>query len=176
MPHINTAPGQHDHTVSAYIVRTATPEPTIMLHRHKKLGKYMQFGGHIELDENPWQAITHELAEESGYDMAQLQILQPPVRIQALGNVTLHPNPVSYLTHQFEALDHHHTDIAFAFVTDQQPRNTIADGESQTLKLFTAEQIKSLSDREIYQNIRQISLFCLEICINKWQALPTDTF
>ena len=65
MPHIHTKPGQHDHTVSAFIVRLDGKQPRILLHRHKKSGVYMQFGGHIELHENPWQAISHELLEES---------------------------------------------------------------------------------------------------------------
>lgn len=81
MAHIHTEPGQHDHTASGFIVRTDTPEPTLILHRHKKTGKYMQFGGHIELDETPWQAVRHELMEESGYDLSDLQILQPMQRL-----------------------------------------------------------------------------------------------
>ncbi len=32
----------------------------------------MQVGGHIELDETPWQAVEHELREESGYTLAEL--------------------------------------------------------------------------------------------------------
>lgn len=53
MPHIHTEPGQHDHTASAYIVRLDEAEPALILHRHKILGQYLQFGGHVELDENP---------------------------------------------------------------------------------------------------------------------------
>jgi len=63
MAHIHTQPGQHDHTASAYIVRTDFDEPKIMLHLHRKIGKYLQFGGHVELHETPWQAVVHELRE-----------------------------------------------------------------------------------------------------------------
>src|SRR4051812_49824476 len=100
MPHIHTEDGQHDPTTSAYIVRTDTPEPTILLHKHRKLGKYLQFGGHIELNENPWAAITHEIAEESGYGIDQLTILQPTTLLKKVSGVQMHPLPVSYLTHK----------------------------------------------------------------------------
>lgn len=36
MLHIHTQPGQHDHTVSAYIIRYINDEPYLLLHRHKK--------------------------------------------------------------------------------------------------------------------------------------------
>ena len=36
MPHINTKPGQHDFTASAFIVRLDRSEPQVLLHLHKK--------------------------------------------------------------------------------------------------------------------------------------------
>jgi len=47
---------------------TEGAEPRIILHKHRKLNKLLQFGGHVELDETPWQAVLREIAEESGYD------------------------------------------------------------------------------------------------------------
>src|SRR5437879_1527745 len=101
MPHIHTKPGQHDHTASAYIVRIDGKEPKILLHKHKKSGKYQQFGGHIELDETPWQAVLHEIKEESGYDAKQLMLLQPKERLKSLGDADQHPVPVCHNTHTF---------------------------------------------------------------------------
>ena len=58
MAHIHNEPGQHDLTVSAFIINVSDKEnPKILLCRHKKLGKLLQPGGHVELDENPWQAV-----------------------------------------------------------------------------------------------------------------------
>ena len=68
MPHIHTAPNQHDMTVSAYIILRDGEDLKCLVHLHKKVGKLMQIGGHIELDETPWQSVVHELFEESGYD------------------------------------------------------------------------------------------------------------
>lgn len=69
MPHIHTKPGQYDHTVTAYIVRTDGDDPKVLLHMHRKLGMLLPPGGHVELDETPWAAMAHELTEESGYTL-----------------------------------------------------------------------------------------------------------
>lgn len=168
MPHLHTEAGQHDHTASAYVVRTDTPEPSLVLHMHKKLKQYLQFGGHIELHENPWDAVVHELAEESGYDVNQLKVLQPKLRVKKLSGVQLHPVPVSLLTHKFEGLDHYHTDIAFAFVAYGPPLNAVSEGESEKIDLFTAAELRALAGSEIPESVREIGLFILEEALNNW--------
>jgi len=52
MSHIHTQPGQHDMTVSAFIVRQVDGEWKCLVHLHKKAGKLMQVGGHVELGVN----------------------------------------------------------------------------------------------------------------------------
>ncbi len=61
MPHLHTAPNQHDMTVSIYIIHRVGDEWRCLVHMHRKLGFLMQVGGHIELDETPWQSVEHEL-------------------------------------------------------------------------------------------------------------------
>lgn len=65
MSHIHPGHGQHDICVSAYIVLLGD-ESKMLLHKHRKLGTLLQFGGHVELDETPWQAVLREIMEESG--------------------------------------------------------------------------------------------------------------
>jgi ADP-ribose pyrophosphatase YjhB (NUDIX family) len=176
MPHIHTEPGQHDSTVSAYIVRRDGAEPALVLHKHKKLNVWLQFGGHVELAENPWEALTHEVLEESGYTMQQLKILQPVVRLARLSNVTLHPSAVVTLTHPFNDLDHHHTDTAYAFVTHEQPAQPIADGESAHVRAFTAAELTAIPAAEIPENVREIGLFVLGTCLANWIEVDTGEF
>jgi 8-oxo-dGTP pyrophosphatase MutT (NUDIX family) len=177
MPHIHTLPGQHDHTASAYVFRTDFSEPKVLLHMHKKLGKYMQFGGHVELDETPWQAVTHELREESGYNMNQVLILQPRTRVQSLTGAIIHPQPVSYSTHPFgQGLDHFHTDTAYAVTAAQDPKQLPDAGESTKTKLFTRDELKALSNDEIPENVREIALFIFDECLKSWQPVPTSQF
>jgi len=49
-------------TASAVVVG---PRGTI-LHRHKRLGRWLQPGGHIDPGEAPWDAAVREVAEETG--------------------------------------------------------------------------------------------------------------
>lgn len=133
MPHIHTRPGQHDHTVTGYIVRTDGSEPRALLHMHKKFDILLPVGGHIELDENPWQAICHELLEESGYDISQLRILQPPGMLQKLSGATIHPYPLVLNTHAITP-EHFHSDTAFGFIASKSPVHAIEDSESSDIR------------------------------------------
>lgn len=175
MAHIHTESGQHDFTASAFIIRLDTLEPSLMLHMHKKLHKYLQFGGHVELHETPWQAITHELAEESGYDITQLQLLQPKLRIKQLTGTNLHPHPVQINTHKInDELDHYHTDIAFALVTDQEPSAQVGQGESVDIRLFTLAELKALPAEQIVETVRETGIFVLEKCLTQWGRAPAS--
>ncbi len=176
MPHIHTEPGQHDATASAFIIRLDFKEPKLMLHIHKKLGVYMQFGGHIELHETPWQTVIHELEEESGYNIDQLKILQPKLRIKTFGDAILHPIPLSFLTHGFTNLDHHHTDTAFSFITSEPPKMKVAAGESENIQLFTAEELRAIPANQIPENVRITGLFALEKCLQEYEAVDTAQY
>jgi 8-oxo-dGTP pyrophosphatase MutT (NUDIX family) len=57
-----------DFTVAIFIVHDAK----ILLIHHRKLGKWLPLGGHIELDEDPEQAALREAREESGLDVELL--------------------------------------------------------------------------------------------------------
>lgn len=174
MPHIHTAPGQHDHTVSAYIIRTDFDEPKIMLHCHKIFKKWLQFGGHVELHETPWEAICHEIPEETGYEMSQLKIMQPHDRITKMGTTTIHPIPVVHFTHPFPDIKHSHTDKGFLFVTDQPPKNKIGKGESQEMGLFTLAEIAKHPN--LITGVEDIMQFIVDVALPNWEALPTSTF
>ncbi len=145
MAHIHTNPGEHDQTASAFIVRTDTETPKLLLHVHKKLGVLLQVGGHIEVTETPWDAIRHEIIEETGYDLDQLKILQPPVRIKSLEGAVLHPQPVVQNTHNFDPEGQHkHTDISYAFATDSSPINQPASGESTIFRWVDLDDLRTL--------------------------------
>ena len=172
MPHIHEQPGQHDLTASAYIVRTDGDRPRFLLHQHKKLGLLLQIGGHVELLENPWQAVLHEVTEESGYTPDQLKLLQPSLRIPQMTGVATHPHPVTLLTHPFPGLEHSHIDIAWAFVTEQSPKQPVSDGESDTLQFLSAEELRTLPSNAIPENVSEAGLFVLEAVFNTWEQVP----
>lgn len=56
-----------DFTTSAYIVHPNLDK--ILLIHHKKLNRWLQIGGHVELDEDTDQALAHEIEEECGLEV-----------------------------------------------------------------------------------------------------------
>lgn len=179
MPHIHTGYGQHDATSSAYIVLLEEgKDARLWLHRHKKLHKWLQFGGHIELAETPWQALVHEVQEESGYNLPQLKILQPKNRLKWLSNDVLHPQFVAESTHVFPAAEvlHYHTDRAYAFVTSQLPQNSVADGESQNIKAMTVAEINALDPSDIPSSTREIAVYILETVLSEYEEVDPTVF
>ncbi len=175
MPHIHTEPGQHDHTASGYIIRVDLPEPALVLHRHKILGVYMQFGGHVELNETPWQAAAHEVQEESGYELSQLKILQPKHTLKTATGIKIHPVPACYMTHPFNDT-HYHTDAEYAFTTTEPPAHPIGENESLDIRTFTAKEIGALSSKEMFANTREVSLYILEVILKEWEPVDTSSF
>ncbi len=177
MAHIHANPGEHDQTASAFIVRTDRTEPELLLHVHKKLGVLLQIGGHVELTENPWQAVSHEIVEETGYSLDQLKILQPKLRIASLEGATLHPLPLVYNTHNFDPEGvHKHTDVSYAFVTDSEPNGMPASGESTNFRWVDLEQLRSLEPGTIFENVRKIGEFVLTDILKEWQVIQMDEF
>ena len=175
MPHIHTEENQHDLTVTSYIVRVDTPEPKALLHMHRKLNVLLPVGGHVELDETPWQAMAHELTEESGYTLSQLQILQPQSRIKKISNVVQHPYPLSMNTHEIPD-GHYHTDIQYGFVTTEDPSVQINEGESSDLRWVTQKELSTLSSELIYEGTREIYTFMFDEALAKWDKVDTNDF
>lgn len=176
MPHIHIEPGQHDLTTTAFIIRTDQPVPLGFLHVHKKLNLLLPAGGHVELNETPWAAILHEIEEESGYDLKQLQVLQPQERIRKMDDVKNHPVPLFLQTHEFKAeLDHRHTDIGFLFVADGPPSHAPHEGESSQILWLTNEQIQARS-AEMPPDIAQIYDFSLTTALFSWEPVAIGTY
>lgn len=175
MPHIHTEAGQHDQTVSAYIVRRDGDEVYIMLHMHRKLHKLLPVGGHVELNETPWSAMAHELTEESGYSVDELALLQPKIRIEKLDKVVLHPQPFVVQTHDVTP-GHYHTDLGYIFVAETHPRGRVADGESEDIRWFTRDGIERLSEQEIYHDTKQMCLEIFDKFFVEWQLVAAAEF
>ena len=175
MAHIHTEPGQHDHTVSMYIVRTDGEEPRMMFHLHKKFNIYLQFGGHIELDENPMGAMTHELREEVGYDMSQMQILQPKGSLRKLEGAVIHPVAAVHNTHHIPG-DHYHTDLGYALTTDQDPAHSPDEGESNEVIFCTREELVALPAEKVIENSREIALYVFDYILENWEPVSPLEF
>ena len=176
MAHIHDGKGEHDLTVSAFIVRTDLPDPKLLLHMHKKLHVLLQPGGHVELNEDPWMAIQHELQEETGYSFDELQLLQPQGRLTGISQAKLHPIPVVVNTHNFDHEGHHkHTDMSYAFVAKGEASLQPGEGESSDIRWLSLTELDALSESEIYENVREIGRYVLSTVLSSWEQVePTD--
>lgn len=177
MPHIHTAPNQHDTTVTAFIVRIDEDEPKLLLHMHRKFGILMPPGGHIELDETPWAAMSHELEEESGYVLSELDLLQPKVRLEAASRIVIHPQPFLSNTHAVSD-EHFHTDLDYLLIAHDAPSRLPHEGESNDLRWLSASEIAALPDDLILMNIREICAFIFDELLNSpdHERVPATNF
>lgn len=175
MPHVHTGFGHHDHTASAYIVRFDLPEPAVMLHLHRKLGRYFQFGGHIELDETPWQAVVRELNEESGYDIDQLELFQPAGMLKVdVPTVVRHPYPLDHNTHMFKDESHFHTDVTYALAATEPPRHETAAHESHDIIAVTVADLEKYPPHQIVPYTAGVVKFILETVVPNWERRPAS--
>ena len=174
MPHIHNEPGQHDLTVSAFIINA---DGAILIHKHKKYDLYLQPGGHVELDEDPWTAMMREIREETGYDPSQLALYAPPMAVindYEVNPSVFHPYPISFNTHSIGLGDHRHTDIAYAFYAgDEKPRYEIDPSESQEAFWFKwyadGRPMYGNSPYHIPQNVCKIMEFILMYVTPHWR-------
>jgi 8-oxo-dGTP pyrophosphatase MutT (NUDIX family) len=99
-------------TASAVVVGPAG----VMLHRHKRLGIWIQPGGHIEPGEDPAAGARREVREETGLDAAHYA-LEPH-----LVHVDVHPAPRG----------HRHLDLRYLLWAEGNPAPP--EGESQDVR------------------------------------------
>lgn len=178
MPHIHTEPGQMDQTATVYVaLLSPNEEPKMLLHTHRKLGVLLPFGGHVELNETVWQAAAHELLEESGYTLAELSVMQPPLRITSSGKSVVHPQPVLLNTHTFETVPgHYHADAVFLCTAVNTPLLKPGQDESADIQALTRSEIVSLTDSEMYADTRNTAIALLDDFIAAWEPVPATNF
>ena len=83
--------------------------------------------------------------------------------------------PLGIFTHDFSD-DHKHTDIFYAFITNELPRLAVSKGESLDLRWFDKKGLNELNDNEIFSGMKQVYNFVLDTCIKSWDRVSTSSF
>jgi 8-oxo-dGTP pyrophosphatase MutT (NUDIX family) len=105
---------------SAFICCTQTRK--VLLHRHRRLGRWLQMGGHDEGERDLYRTALREGVEESGLpDLAPLSPL--------LLDVTVHPIPAGK-----GEPPHLHFDVRWVFATERPGAVVRDDAESEALE------------------------------------------
>jgi 8-oxo-dGTP pyrophosphatase MutT (NUDIX family) len=96
-----------DFTASVYIVNG----DAVFLHLHQKVQKWLPAGGHIELDEDPNQAVCREAREETGLD---IELVGNRPNLNEAGEHTELLAPRFMNRHLFQPNDtHEHVDLVY---------------------------------------------------------------
>ena len=125
-------------------------------------------GGHVEINENPWDALVHEIFEETGYEMNQLQVLQPyglPTVDINDAHTVQHPIPFIVDTHLMETnvKNHNHINLSYLFYTDQLPKHEVTGDESTIFKRLTTVKLASATDDEVLASMRKAGILALAL-------------
>lgn len=99
----------------------------VLLHRHRRLGIWLQPGGHIDIGETPWDAALREASEETGLGVRLLAI--------DLVHLDVHPGPRG----------HTHLDLRY-LVDGGEADPSPPEGESQEIGWFAWSDAIDLAD------------------------------
>lgn len=144
-----------DFTASAYVVY----KDKVLLRMHEKYGIWLPPGGHIELDEDPVQAVVREVKEESGLDIV-LWDGNKKFSIEQNGEVELIP-PMSLHRHPISAT-HTHINLAY-FATTISNALSPAEGESREgLVWCTKDELEKMNLRPDIKFYAELALETLE--------------
>ena len=103
----------------------------VVLHLHKRLGLWLQPGGHIEEGETPWAAALREAEEETGLPVE----LADRAAIPELLHVDVHGGPRG----------HTHLDLRYLVHADPVDPTPGPD-ESQDVRWFTWDEAIAIAD------------------------------
>jgi len=148
-----------DFTVAIFVVH----DRKLLVIHHRKLGKWLPLGGHIELDEEPEQAALREAKEESGLDV-ELIGERPP---------TTSPGTRALIAPRF--LDIHRindTHEHIGLIYWARPKGgavALAEEEHHAIRWCTAEELETLQP----PMSDAVKWYCLK-AIAEISAIPAD--
>lgn len=128
----------------------------VLLRMHDKLGIWLGPGGHIELDEDPNQAILREVKEEVGLDVelvSAVPIIQPEDGTQELV-------PPRFINRHHFNSTHEHVDLLYFARAKSRAVIQGQDEVSPSCRWFRKEELEN-PELEIKDNVRHHALAAL---------------
>ena len=119
-------------TASTWILSPDGTECLLTLHR--KLGKWLQLGGHVDGEPEIWRAALREAQEESGMEL--FEVIPAPL------DLDIHPIPA-----RAAVPEHLHLDVRFLLRVEPGQELRQSD-ESLDLRWFPADQLGTVTAEE----------------------------
>ena len=123
-----------EHADPAHVTGSAivlAPDDRVLLHRHKRLGVWLQPGGHLEAGEGPAQAARRETLEETGV------AADHPRTRPRLVHVDVHEGPRGHV----------HLDLRYLLVIAAVQRPRPGVGESLDVAWLPPDDARRRADR-----------------------------
>ncbi|HMC41280.1 MAG TPA: NUDIX domain-containing protein, partial [Acidimicrobiales bacterium] len=114
----------------------------ILLHRHKRLGLWLQPGGHLEAGETPWAAARREAEEETGLTFRAWPGPRPE-----LAHVDVHAGGGG----------HTHLDLRYLLEVEGDPVPRPPAGESQDVRWFAWAEAVEVADPGLSGFLRHLA-------------------
>jgi 8-oxo-dGTP pyrophosphatase MutT (NUDIX family) len=119
------------------------PRGTI-LHVHKRLGMWLQPGGHVEPGETPWDAAVRETTEETGLPVCH------PAAGPRFVHLDVHP----------AAGEHVHLDLRYLLSCEDLEPSPPA-GESQAVRWFSLDEAIVVADDGLVDGLKRLQSLVL---------------
>lgn len=126
-------------TASCFIVA----DDKLLLHHHRRLNRWLQMGGHVELDEDPETAALREGREESGLDDLALAA-------DGIFDLDVHVIPAAN-----GEPEHRHFDVRYVAHTASPDAVVIDPGESNDVAWVPLDRAAALMDEAASSRVIQ---------------------
>jgi len=145
-------------TASALVVNPETM--MVLLHNHRKLNKWLQFGGHADGDTDLIRVALKEASEETGLHDLKFY----------LSSVNEQPSPIDIelqtIPEKNGVPEHYHLDFRFLLFTSEKDIPTPDESESQELGFFSFLDIEKMGDKldpALMRLITKAKLICAHL-------------
>lgn len=135
-----------DFVVNAFIVY----DNKVLLINHKKLKRWLSIGGHIELNENPEEALFREIKEECGLDVDIIGEKPNIPEIRWIGFKSLY-NPMFLDVHDISGT-HKHVALNY-FAKAKSDKFVLNKEEHNDIKWFSKEDLEK-PEFDLYPEIK----------------------
>lgn len=148
-------------TASAYIVK----DQRVLFIHHRKFGKWMPPGGHVDPNETPVEAVKREVMEETGLTV---EIVSQENLWVSYPNAQSFERPYICMLEEVPAFGdqpaHQHMDLIYV-TTPTTSELVFNEAETADIRWFSLEEIEAFSDKEVFPEVRQIACSLLETAL-----------